>query len=131
MSEVYNLERQQNIENRIDPTGKKWEIYSIKGSALFECRPIPYNPNTIIPDEFKGRWTKTTLLLEQVLLYLNRAWDKADAAKLKNDRRNQAAKENAKAKPKQKTAKESLDELPQEVKDTLGDTISTEDNEKD
>jgi hypothetical protein len=126
MSDRYNLERQHNIENNIDPTGKKWEIYHIKGSALYECRPNPYNPQTTIPDEFKGRWTKHTLLQDQILLFLNRAWDKAEKEAQKLERKNQATKESKAKKAPKKTAKESLDELPDEIKNALGDTIATE-----
>lgn len=133
MSDTYNLERETNVEANIDPTGKKWEIYHIKGSSLYEARPNPYNAQTTIPDEFVGRWTKHTLLQEQMNLFLNRAWDKAEKEAAKLERKNQASKESrakvvANPKPK-KTAQESLDELPPEVKEALGDTIKEADKE--
>jgi hypothetical protein len=121
MSETYNLEREQNIENNIDPTGKKWEIYHIKGSSLYEARPIPYNAQTTIPDEFIGRWTKHTLLTEQIKLFLNRVWDAAELKTRKLERKSEAAKE---SKAKKQTPEESLDGLSAEIKEALGDTIS-------
>lgn len=132
---TYNLERQTNIENNIDPTGKKWEIFSIKGSSLYEARPNPYNPQTTIPDEFQGRWTKHTKLQEQINLFLNRSWDKAEEVARKMERKAQASKEvqkeEKKAAPKKKTAKESLNDLPDEIKEALGDTIATKDADKE
>ena len=92
MSEAFDLDRQTNISNNIDPLGKKWEIKHIKGSALYEARPNPYNAQTKIPDEFSGRWTKPHVLQEQIELYLNRAWDASDEAAKKA-----AGKQRAKA----------------------------------
>ena len=120
MSETFNLDRKMNIDNNIDPLGKKWEIFHLKGSALYEARPNPYNAATEIPSEFQGRWTKPDLLQSQINLYLNRAWDKAEDAAKKAP-----GKERAKA-AKKKTTKESLNELPDEIKKELGDTIATE-----
>lgn len=97
MSEEFNLDRKVNIDNSIDPTGKKWEIIHIKGSALYEARPNPYNAQTAIPDEFSGRWTKTHQLQDQINLYLNRAWDASEEAAKKlagKQRAKVAAEEN-------------------------------------
>jgi hypothetical protein len=97
MSESFNLDRKVNIENSIDPTGKKWEIFHIKGSALYEARPNPYNAQTKIPDEFSGRWTKTQKLQEQIDLYLNRSWDASEEVAKKaagKARAKKAAEEN-------------------------------------
>jgi flagellar hook protein FlgE len=126
MSETFNLDRHTNIENSIDPTGKKWEIYHIKGSSLYTARPNPFNEQTKIPEEFEGRWTKHTLLQEQINLYLTRTWDAAEEAQKKaaSRKRTQDMKEETKA--NKKTAKESIDELPEEIKAELGDVIATE-----
>jgi hypothetical protein len=126
--EVFDLNREISTERNIDPLGRKWDIVHLKGSSLYECRPNPYNAATEIPDEFKGRWTKPVLLQEQVKLYLNRSWDKADQAALHaaSRRRSQEMREMTKEENvKKKTAKESLDELPEEIKRELGDTIAT------
>ena len=125
MSDTFNLDRHTNIANNIDPTGKKWEIFHIKGSALYTARPNPFNEQTKIPGEFEGRWTKHTLLQEQINLYLTRAWDAAEEAQrmAASRKRTQSMKEETKA--KNKTAKESLDELPDEIKAELGDVIAT------
>jgi hypothetical protein len=135
MSVTFNLDRHMNVENSIDPTGKKWEIFHIKGSALYEARPNPYNAQTEIPDEFKGRWTKPTLLQEQINLFLSRTWDAAEEAQRKsaanaraNDAREATKTANKKA-AKKKSAKESIDELPEEIKQELGETIATTEEE--
>ena len=143
MSETFNLDRHQNVEHNIDPQGKKWNIYHIKGSALYEARPEPYRVDTEIPDEFKGRWTKPTLLDQQIKLYVNRAWDavelaqkKAAANKRAAEQRQKTREENekqakkvSKKKAKKKTVKESIDELPDEIKEELGETIATKEDE--
>lgn len=143
MSDTYNLERQQNIENNIDPTGKKWEIYHIKGSSLYEARPIPYNAQTTIPEEFEGRWTKHTLLTEQINLFLHRVWDKAELAAKKLERKAEAGKQSlartaeiaeaaeAEDLAAKKTPEESLDELPTEVKEALGNLLDVEETDKE
>jgi len=96
MSETFNLDRETNMQHNIDPTGRKWEIKQIKGTALFVGVPNPYRSDFVCPDEFEGRWTKPDLLMKQIKLYLTRAWDKSDEAKMKAERKAQAAKEAAK-----------------------------------
>jgi hypothetical protein len=93
MSDTFNLDRKMNMDNNIDPNGRKWNIVHIKGTALYTARPEPYRDDIVFPDEFKGRWTKPTLLDKQIKLYLTRAWNKADEATAKSERRIQAAKE--------------------------------------
>ena len=103
MSDTFNLDRQMNIENNIDPTGKKWEIFQIKGSALFEARPNPYREDIVIPDEFTGRWTKPTILQDKINLFLNRMWNKAEEAQKKtaaNKRAHEAREATKKSKAK-------------------------------
>lgn len=121
MSETYNLERQQNLENSIDPTGKKWTIVHIKGTALYEARPEPYRSDIVTPGEFEGRWTKPSLLQDQISLFLNRAWDKAEAVAQKMERKAHASKQAAKE--EQKTAEESLSEIDPEIKEFLGESL--------
>lgn len=100
MSEKFNLDRQVNIENNIDATGKKWEIVHLKGSALYEARVNPYNAQTNIPKEFEGRWTKPILLEKQIKKYLNASWDAAEEAQ-------KHAAANARSAEKRKATKEA------------------------
>ena len=106
MSGTFNLERQTNVANNIDATGKKWEIVHIKGSALYEARPNPYRSDFVCPKEFEGRWTKHTLLDQQIKLYVNRSWDQAEKVKAANARQAQAAKEVKAGKKDDPTTKE-------------------------
>ena len=128
MSEKFNLDRELNIRESVDPRGVKWNIMHIRGTALYEARP--HNNKSDIPDEFIGRWTKPDLLKQQIDLYLNRAWDKAEEeAKRAPANKRAADKRKQTTKAKQKTAKESLDELSDDVKKELGDVIATKDEE--
>ena len=126
MSDTFNIDRHVNIENNVDALGKQWQIFHLKGSALYEARPNPYRADTEIPDEFKGRWTKPHLLQEQILKYLNRSWDHAEEAAKKSASNKRVAEQRAAT--KKKNAKESLDDLPEEIKQELGDTIATKDD---
>jgi hypothetical protein len=126
MSETFNIDRHVNIENNVDALGKQWQIFHLKGSALYEARPNPYRADTEIPDEFKGRWTKPHLLQEQITKYLNRSWDHAEQAAKKAGANKRAAEQRAAT--KKKTSKESLDELPEDIKKELGETIATKDD---
>ena len=118
MTDKFNLDREIAIEKNVDPTGRKWEIVHLKGSSLYEARPNPYRVDTQIPDEFAGKWTKHTLIKEQIKLYLNRAWDASELATQKNARKAQASKQ-----AKKKATPEEINDLssiPQKIKDRLG-----------
>jgi hypothetical protein len=91
----FSVEREVSIEKNVDPTGRKWNVVHLKGSALYEARPEPYRSDIVTPDEFEGRWTKPEMLLKQIRLYLNRAWDASDKAAEKAARQQQAAIEAA------------------------------------
>lgn len=124
MSEAYNLDRHVAIENNVDALGKKWEIVrASRENALLKAVPNPFREDFVCPPEFDGAWTSVDRLQEQITIYLNRSWDMAEAKQVKNDRKAQAAKE-AKAKDKI-TPVESLEALPEEVKEVLGDVIAT------
>ena len=98
MSEQFNLDRETNISNHIDPAGKKWEVHKRLGQALFHIRPNPDREDAIIPKEMEGKWTKPKILDEARDLYLKRMWDEAEAQAVKNARANELAKEAAKEK---------------------------------
>lgn len=93
MSEAFDLDRDTNISNNIDATGKKWNIYTERGRHLFFTRPDPDRADAVIPKDLQGRWTKRMLLDEAIRLYVRRSWDHADEIKAKNERKAQAAKE--------------------------------------
>ena len=118
MTDKFNLDREIAIEKNVDPTGRKWEIVHLKGSSLYEARPNPYRVDTQIPDEFAGKWTKHTLIKDQIKLYLNRVWDASELATQKNARKAQASKQ-----AKKKATPEEINDLssiPQKIKDRLG-----------
>lgn len=81
VEEKFNLDRETNMKNNIDSFGKKWEIKK-KNSAsnLYIASPLPYRKDFICPEMFQGAWTSVDALQTQITIYLNRTWDKADAA---------------------------------------------------
>ena len=119
MTEEYNLDREIAIEKNVDPTGRKWEIVHLKGSSLYEARPNPYRADTQIPDEFGGKWTKHTLLNDQIKLYLNRVWDASELAAKKNARKAHASKQSKKKKAT-KNEINDLSAIPDKIKKSLG-----------
>ena len=119
MTEEYNLDREIAIEKNVDPTGRKWEIVHLKGSSLYEARPNPYRADTQIPDEFAGKWTKHTLIKDQIKLYLNRVWDASELAAKKNARKAHASKQSKKKKAT-KNEINDLSAIPDKIKKSLG-----------
>ena len=115
MSETFNLDRELNIEHNVDALGKKWNIVHIRGSSLYEARPEPYRSDFQCPEEFGGRWTKPTLLQDQITKYVTSTWD--HSAKLDQKRARK------KVANKAKEHEDSMKTLPQEIKDDLGDAI--------
>ena len=93
MSEVFDLDRDTNIKNNIDSTGKKWTIYKDRTNHMLYTRPEGGRADSIIPDKMQGSWTKRHLLEEQIQLHVVESWDKADALKAKAERKQQAIKE--------------------------------------
>jgi hypothetical protein len=126
MNEVYNLERQTALENRIDPTGKKWVIKGNRESALVHARPDPDRVDAQIPKEFEGQWTSPSVLTEKIDTWLGRMWDKSDAAANKARLRAHALL-NEVEEAKKVTPQESLDALSDEIKEELGLDLRTED----
>ena len=119
MTEEYNLDREIAIEKSEDPTGRKWEVVHLKGSSLYEARPNPYRADTQIPDEFAGKWTKHTLIKDQIKLYLNRVWDASELAAKKNARKAHASKQSKKKKAT-KNEINDLSAIPDKIKRSLG-----------
>ena len=93
MSEAFNLDRETNIENNIDATGKKWVIQTERGRHLFFVRPDPDRADAVIPDLLQGKWTKRMYLQDAIDTYIKRSWEHADAVAQKNERKAQVAKE--------------------------------------
>lgn len=104
MSESFDLDRDTNIANNIDATGKKWNIHTERGRHLFFARPEPDRADAVIPKDLEGRWTKRMLLDEAIKLHVRKSWDHADEVRVRNERKAQAAKE-AKARENETTAK--------------------------
>jgi hypothetical protein len=111
--EVFNLERKQAMEEHIDPTGKKWEIKGERGSALVHARPNPDRSDMQIPKDFSGKWTSPSVLREKITLWLNKQWDMSER---------KAQRAHIVEHQQKITPEESLDALPQEIKDELGIT---------
>jgi hypothetical protein len=105
MAEVFNLDRHTNIQNNIDPRGKRWEIQSIKGSSLYKVVPNPHN-GSLIPDELDGTWTKPVLLQARINAYLAKAWDHSEACTQKAERKAYASGKKAKDEPSTDTTTE-------------------------
>ena len=121
-NEAYNLERAIAEEKMVDPTGKRWEIKGERENGLVHARPDPDRKDAVIPEEFQGRWTSAALLKTKIQNWLKKQWDMSEAVAMKNARKTQAA---AESKAKQKTAEESLSELPDEIRESLGDILAT------
>ena len=110
MSEQFDLDRDTNIANNIDATGKKWNIFTERGRHLFFARPEPDRADAIIPKDLQGRWTKRMLLDEAIKLHVRKSWDHADEVRIKNERKAQATKEaQANARKETKESKNSKD----------------------
>ena len=125
----FSLDRNYSEANNIDAQGRKWQIHSSRQyPGLVWARPNPDREDAQIPKQFEGKWTSKERLQKQLSMYLKSSWNHAEAAKAKAQRVAQAAKENKPAEEvlPQKTAEESLAELPQEMKDLLGDVIAIE-----
>lgn len=107
MSEEFNLDREQNIENNIDATGKKWNIYTEKGRHFFFARPEPDRKDAVIPELIRGRWTKKGLLEARVKRYVTESWEQADRADMKAERKREVAREYNNAKKTKQSEKGS------------------------
>jgi hypothetical protein len=126
--EQFNLDRKISIENHIDPTGRKWEIKGERGSALVHVRPNPDREDAIIPREFGGKWTSPSVLNEKVVQWLENQWNKSDAEAIR--RAQQANRTPLPQKVEEvKTPEQSLEDLPDEIKEALGDIIAVKEPE--
>lgn len=130
------IDRRYSEKNNIDSHGRKWKMHSSKQHpGLVWARPDPDREDAVIPKQFEGKWTSKERLSKQIALYITADWNKAEAAMARAARVAQAAKENQKIAPEpepevKQTAAESLDDLPQEIKDTLGDIIAVDEPKK-
>lgn len=124
------LTRETAVPNMIDPTGKKWVIKGERGTALVHARPDPDRADAQIPKSFRGKWTSPTVLREKIQVWLNFQWSEVEAKeKQKEGKQRAALQREEEAKAPQKTVEESLAELPEEIRETLGDIIATEEND--
>ena len=97
MSE-FNLDREVSIERNVDAEGRKWIIHVNRQNGLCFARPEPDRSDAVIPEVMKGLWTKPSLLQPRIQEYLNKSWDKADAANAAAERKREVAREQAKEK---------------------------------
>ena len=93
MSEEFNLDREVAIKNRVDATGKKWNIHVNRQNGMCYVRPEPDRTDAVIPEAMRGLWTKPILLEPIINKYLNASWDKADEANAKAERKREASRE--------------------------------------
>ncbi len=94
--EVFNLDRENNIEALVDALGKKWVIKANKQNGLCYARPHPDRTDAVIPETLQGLWTKPSILKPKIVEYVTKTWVKADKAKAAAERAKQAKAEQAK-----------------------------------
>lgn len=128
MSEVFDLDRDQNIKNNVDATGKKWIIVKDRTNHLLYARPEGGRADSVIPEKMAGAWTKQVLLQEQIKMHVQRSWDKADAAAEKQRRRQEAAKEQERRNAQEAEALEGSEAVSEVVADAVEEPESTEVN---
>jgi len=104
-NEEFSLDREMNIQNQVDATGKKWLVHTERGRHLFYTLPDGARPDAVIPERLKGMFTKRMYLETEIDRYVKESWEHADQIKAKNERKAQAAKEAQRA----KKAEESTD----------------------
>lgn len=93
MSREFSLDRETNINENIDATGKKWEIHVEKGRHLFYTLPTGARADTVIPEKLQGMFTKKMYLDNRIREWVTESWNHADEVAAKNARKAQAAKE--------------------------------------
>jgi len=102
-NQEFSLDREMNIQNNVDATGKKWVIHTERGRHLFYTLPEGARSDAVIPDRLKGMFTKRMYLLDEIQRHVHDSWEHADAIKLKNERKAQAAKEAKRGKANEET----------------------------
>lgn len=131
--EQFNLDRKISVDNMVDPTGKKWEIHGRRGSALVHARPNPDRADAQIPKEFSGEWTSPQRLNDLIKAWLNRMWDKAEAAQLKAARRSQVLPDSEleydEPEVVKQTPEESLASLDPAIAAELGDVLAVKEED--
>ena len=97
-NEEFSLDREMNIENNVDATGKKWNVHTERGRHLFYTLPENARPDAVIPDRLQGKFTKRMYLESEIKKYVQDTWDHADRVAQKNERKAQVAREHKNAK---------------------------------
>jgi hypothetical protein len=93
MSEEFNLDREVAVEKNVDALGKKWAIHVNRSTGLCYVRPEPDRVDAVIPKELQGLWTKPALLQPKIKVYLEKTWDKAEAADKAAERKREVARQ--------------------------------------
>jgi hypothetical protein len=131
MSEVFNLDRKVNMQENIDPTGKKWEVKKVNISgSLYVAVPNPYREDFVCPKEFAGSWTQPSILQEKITIWLNRQWDKAEAAQQRAGIVATQEKLAEKLEETKITPQQSIDNLSPEVRAMVEDMNDGESEEE-
>lgn len=94
------LTREIGLAERIDPTGKRWDITLEEGGqSLYRAVLINEEGEAVTPrsypgsyPELSGRWTNRVRGLQVLDSYLVRAWDMSDRAGKRGARDKYAAK---------------------------------------
>jgi len=102
-NQEFSLDREMNIQNNVDATGKKWVVHTERGRHLFYVRPEGGREDSVIPPKLQGMWTKRLYIDAALKQYLKDSWDHADEITRKNERKAQAAKEAKRGKADEET----------------------------
>lgn len=95
------LTREIGLAERVDPTGKKWDIELTEGgTSLYRAVLINDEGETVLPrsypnlaPELSGLWTNRKRGLQVIDAYLVRVWDMSDATARRNSRGKAPSKE--------------------------------------
>ncbi len=87
----FNPDRQYNIKENTDASGKKWNIHKTRQQGLYYARYEGFQEGNILPQGLEGRFTKPELCQKSINTYLTLSWDESEKAQVKAQRAKQAA----------------------------------------
>lgn len=85
---------EENIKNKIDAFGRKWEIAHIRGSSQYGVKATPNHSNLQVPELMSGTWTRKDFLQARIDQYIERSWRQSELHKQKYERKMKGRKEN-------------------------------------
>jgi hypothetical protein len=100
MTENELLTREIGLAERIDPTGRRWDVdLEVGGQSLYRVVLVNEEGESVVPrsypgaaPELAGRWTNRTRGLQILDNYLTTAWDLSDRSGKRSVRDKHAAK---------------------------------------